>query len=98
MRYEPPSAEQVEKLKKELGMDGNQIADLFGVSDRRAFRRYTAKDAKNKRQISAYMLFFAMSRLELSDEAIERILARMRKVGATIDLSASAGDSEQSQR
>jgi hypothetical protein len=98
MHYEPPNSEQIEALKKELGMDGNQMADLFGVADRRAFRRYTAKDAKdkNKRQISAYMLFFAMARLELSAEAIDRILARMRQAGATIDLD-TAGDQESSQ-
>lgn len=98
MHYEPPSAEQVEQLKKSLEMDGKEIADLFGISDRRAFRRYTARDAKdkNKRQISAYMLFFAMARLELSAEAIERILARMRQAGATIDLD-TAGEPPQSQ-
>ena len=97
MHYEPPTPEQIEALKKTLGMDGNQMADLFGIADRRAFRRYTARNGKdeNKRQISAYMLFFAMARIELSDEAIERILARMRQAGATIDLSASAGDSQQ---
>lgn len=97
MHYEPPSADQVEQMKKDLGMDGNQIADLFGVADRRAFRRYTSKSplGKNRREISAYMLFFAMARLELSAEAIERILARMRRAGATIDLSAPVGEQEQ---
>jgi hypothetical protein len=96
MHYEPPSAEQIEALKKELGMDGNQIADLFGVADRRAFRRYTSKSPieKNRREISAYMLFFAMARLELDKETTDRILDRMRKVGAVIDL-ASTGDSSQ---
>lgn len=95
MHYEPPSAEQVEALKKELGMDGNQIADLFGVSDRRAFRRYTSKsdNPKNTREISAYMLFFAMARLELDRETLDRILARMRKAGAVIDLD-TAGESQ----
>jgi hypothetical protein len=88
MHYEPPSAEQIESLKKSLGMDGSQIADLFGVADRRAFRRYTSRSPidRNRREISAYMLFFAMARLELDAETIERIMNRMREVGAIIDL------------
>jgi hypothetical protein len=90
MRYTPPAPEDVEHLKKELGLNGTQMAELFGVADPRAFRRYTSKSdqPKNKREISAYMLFFAMARLELSAEAIERILARMRRAGATVDLTA----------
>jgi hypothetical protein len=36
------------------------------------------------------MLFFAMARLELSPEMIDRILDRMRRVGATIDLNADS--------
>jgi hypothetical protein len=32
------------------------------------------------------MLFFAMARLELDAETIERIMNRMREVGAIIDL------------
>lgn len=96
MQYEAPSAEDIERLKKELGYDGTKMADLFGVAGNRAFRRYTSKsdDPKNKREVSAHMLFFAMARLELSAEAIERILARMRRAGATIDLDI-AGEQEQ---
>lgn len=97
MHYEAPTPDNVERLKQELGLNGTQMAHLFGVADPRAFRRYTSKSPmeKNRREISAYMLFFAMARLELSDEAIERILSRMRKAGATIDLSAPAGEPEQ---
>lgn len=96
MRYTAPTPEDIESLKKELGMDGNQMADLFAVADRRAFRRYTSRSTidKNRREISAYMLFFAMARLELDQETLDRILARMRKAGAAIDLD-STGDSSQ---
>lgn len=96
MQYTPPTPDDVERLKKELGLDGTQMAELFGVADPRAFRRYTSKSPieKNRREISAYMLFFAMARLELSAEAIERILARMRRAGAAIDLE-SAGEQAQ---
>jgi len=90
MHYKPPQPEDVERLKKELGLNSTQMAELFGVVGDRAFRRYTSKSPieKNKREISAYMLFFAMARLELSAEVIEKILARMRHAGATIDLTA----------
>jgi hypothetical protein len=100
MHYKAPTPEDIERLKKELAYDGTQMAALFGVADRRAFRRYTSKSPmdKNKREISAHMLFFAMARLELSAECIERIIDRMRRTGAEIALDdptkspARAGD------
>lgn len=97
MQYKAPSAEDVERLKKELGYDGTQMAELFGVADSRAFRRYTSKSTieKNKREISAYMLFFAMARLELSADLIDRVLARMRATGAVIDLKSEPDNEEQ---
>jgi hypothetical protein len=101
MLYKPPQPEDVERLKKELNLDGTQMAELFGVAGNRAFRRYTSKsdDPKNKREVGIHMLFFAMARLELSAEVIEKILARMRQAGATVDLTATdspapAGESE----
>jgi hypothetical protein len=97
MHYKPPRPEDIERLKTELGLNGTQMAKLFGVAGDRAFRRYTSRSdtARNKRELGAYMLFFAMARLELSAEVIERILARMRRVGASIDLSEDAGEPEQ---
>jgi hypothetical protein len=89
MHYKPPKPADVERLKLQLGYDGAKMADLFGVAGSRAFRRYTSPSGSNQREISAHMLFFAMARLELSDEAIERILSRMRQAGATIDLDAA---------
>ncbi|ASW00126.1 transcriptional regulator [Paraburkholderia aromaticivorans] len=99
MHYKPPQPEDIERLKKELGLDGAQMAELFGVAGNRAFRRYTSKsdDTKNKRELGAHMLFFAMARLELDAQTIERVLQRMRRVGATIDLNpdSPAPDGEQ---
>jgi hypothetical protein len=92
MHYKPPQPEDIERLKKELALDGTQMAELFGVAGNRAFRRYTSKsdDTKNKRELGAHMLFFAMARLELDAQTIERVLQRMRRVGATIDLNADS--------
>jgi hypothetical protein len=94
MHYKAPTADDVERLKKELGKDGSEMAELFGVAGNRAFRRYTSKsdDPKNKRELGMHMLFFAMARLVLPPEDIERVLARMRKAGATVDLSETTGE------
>lgn len=66
------------------------MAELFGVSTGRQWRRYTsnADDAANHRDMSLQMLFFAMARLELDADTLERILDRMRQCGASVDLSA----------
>lgn len=90
MHYKPPLPEDIERLKTELGMTGTQMAELFGVAGDRAFRRYTSKSdsTKNKRDLGAYMLFFAMARLVLKPKDIEAVLAKMREAGAEIDLNA----------
>ncbi|CAG4889247.1 XRE family transcriptional regulator [Paraburkholderia gardini] len=96
MHYKPPTPDDLERLRTRLGKSSGGMAELFGVANGRQFRRYLSANENNKRDVSAYMLFFAMARLELSAEAIERILARMRQAGAKIDLSAEGGESEPS--
>ena len=100
MHYKAPTAADIERVKKDLGLDGTQMAKLFGVADRRAFRRYTSTSTESRREMSAHMLFFAMARLELSAECIERILDRMRRSGAEIavdDFAKSRADVGESQ-
>ena len=94
MKYKPPSAEDLQRLKDELRLPSVKMAELFGLSSGRHWRYYTEKNSDRK--ISAQTLFFGLARDELSAEAIERILARMRQAGATIDLE-SAGEPPQSQ-
>jgi hypothetical protein len=84
MRYIPPTPGDLEKLKQELELSSAQMADLFGVQGGRQWRKYTG--GETPREISPHILFFAMARLELDAEAIERVLARMRSVGASIEL------------
>ncbi|MCY1271596.1 hypothetical protein D9M68_222980 [compost metagenome] len=84
MKYTPPTPTDLERLKQELQLSSAQMADLFGVQGGRQWRKYTGGEAP--REISPHILFFAMARLELDDAAIERVLTRMRRVGATIDL------------
>lgn len=82
MLYSPPSAESLAKFKEELGLSSAQMANLFGVSDGRQWRKYTGGD----RDMSAQILFFAMARLELTPQEFERVLNRMRSVGASIEV------------
>jgi hypothetical protein len=95
MNYTPPKPEDLERLKGELQYSSADMANLFGVTTGRQWRRYTSKntEAGVHREMSAHMLFFAMARLELTSKEIDRVLSRMRKVGAQIDLSPS-GESE----
>ncbi|KVN17905.1 MULTISPECIES: hypothetical protein [unclassified Burkholderia] len=85
MRYEPPTPKDLEQLKHDLQFSSAQMADLFGVQGGRQWRKYTG--GEEPRDISPHILFFAAARLELSPADIERVLARMRSIGATIDLN-----------
>lgn len=85
MRYTPPTPQDLERLKQELKLSSAQMADLFGVQGGRQWRKYTG--GETPREISPHILFFAMARLELDVEAIERVLERMRAAGAEIDLA-----------
>lgn len=91
MQYTPPTTKQLADLKQELGLTGKQMAELFGLAGDHQWRKYTG--GQQPREVSPQMLFYAMARLELDDKTIERILARMRQAGATIDL-AHAGEPE----
>jgi hypothetical protein len=94
MHYTPPTPEDLDRLKDELGYSSAQMADLFGVANGRQWRRYTSKSdgLANHRDMGLHMLFFAMARLQLSPEVIEAIVQRMRSAGAAVDLSVPDGD------
>lgn len=94
MRYTAPSTEALARLKAKLGYTGSQMAELFGVSSDKQFRKYTG--GHTPRELSPHMLFFAMARLTLKQKDIETVLAKMREIGAVIDLE-SAGEPESSQ-
>jgi hypothetical protein len=94
MQYLPPTPEDLDRLKTDLGFSSSQMAELFGLATGRQWRRYTsqADDPKNRRDMGMHMLFFAVARLELSAAELDRVLTRMRRAGASIDLSESAGE------
>jgi hypothetical protein len=85
MHYLPPSTEDLARLKADLGYTGSQMAELFGVSSDKQWRKYTG--GQEPREVSPHMLFFAMARLVLKQKDIESVLNRMRQVGAKVDLA-----------
>jgi len=93
MRYSPPKATDLQTLKNDLQRTGEEMADLFGVAGGQQWRKYTG--GAQPREMAPQMLFFAAARLALSEDELERVLARMRSIGAEIDLSADAASSDQ---
>ncbi|ASW00507.1 transcriptional regulator [Paraburkholderia aromaticivorans] len=84
MNYTPPTPEELLKLKSELGKSSTEMAELFGVSTGRQWRKYTS--STEQRDMGMHMLFFAVAQLELDPEAMERVFARMRAIGATVEI------------
>ncbi|WP_459614342.1 XRE family transcriptional regulator [Bordetella sp. 2513F-2] len=81
--YSPPTTEQLDAFKAELGFTGAQMAELFALGGSHQWRKYTG--GQSPRAMSVQMLFFGCAMLELPPEQIERVLARMRAAGAQFD-------------
>ena len=84
-QYTPPSPEDMERLKLELGKSSTEMAELFGVSSGRQWRKYMSTDSSNMRDMGMHMLFFAAAHLELDQPTLNRIIDRMRAMGARIE-------------
>ncbi len=80
--YSPPTTEDLIKLKQELGFTGEQMADLAGVSGNNQWRKYTG--GKMPRVVSLHILFYIATQLTLSEDDLNRILAKMREIGANV--------------
>ncbi|EYU16218.1 XRE family transcriptional regulator [Photorhabdus noenieputensis] len=80
--YSPPTTEDLIKLKEELGFTGEQMADLAGVSGNNQWRKYTG--GKMPRVISSHILFYIATQLTLSEDDLNRILVKMREIGANV--------------
>ncbi|AJY12178.1 MULTISPECIES: hypothetical protein [Burkholderia] len=85
MDYTPPKAQDLQRLKEELGRTGEQMAELFGVAGGQQWRKYTGGAAP--RELSPHILFFGAARLALNDEEFARVLRKMRAIGAEIDVA-----------
>jgi hypothetical protein len=86
IKYTPPSPADLAALKNTLGLTGKQMAELAWLAGDQHWRKYTNPNADNSRQMSAQMLFTMAAQLELDATTMDRILDRMRAMGATIEL------------
>lgn len=81
--YTPPTPEDLQRLKDELGYSGEQMASLASVAGGSQWRKYTG--GADPRAVNIHMLFFIAARLALTPAELERVVAKMRDMGADID-------------
>ncbi|EMX9222867.1 XRE family transcriptional regulator [Citrobacter koseri] len=80
--YAPPTSEDLNQLKEQLGYTGTQMADLAGVASNSQWRKYTG--GESPRAMSPHILFFIAAQLTLSDKDLALVINKMREIGATI--------------
>lgn len=88
MRYRPPQPHDLRRLKQDLSRTGKSMATLFGLADDHQWRKYTG--GSHPREMAPQMLFFGAAQLALSPDELERVFARMRAIGAEVDLLGAA--------
>ncbi|UTV56511.1 XRE family transcriptional regulator [Burkholderia arboris] len=88
MQYTSPKAQDLQRLKEELGRTGEQMAELFGVAGGQQWRKYTG--GADPRELSPHILFFGAARLVLPEQQLALVLEKMRELGAKIDLAKPA--------
>ncbi|HFD3847806.1 TPA: XRE family transcriptional regulator [Serratia marcescens] len=80
--YTPPTPEDLERLKSELGYTGNQMADLAGVASNSQWRKYTG--GAEPRAMSPHILFFIAAQLSLNDKDLQLVIDEMKRIGASL--------------
>ena len=83
MTYTPATTDDLRRLKDELGFTGEQMAELFGLAGGQQWRKYTG--GQEPREMTPQMLFFAAARLELEGDVLDRVVERMRAMGAQVE-------------
>ncbi len=80
--YIPPSPEDLNELKDSLAYTGTQMADLAGVASNSQWRKYTG--GESPRAMSPHILFYMAAQLALSNEELDKVVAKMIEIGASI--------------
>lgn len=80
--YTPPTPDDLNHLKEQLGYTGTQMADLAGVASNSQWRKYTG--GESPRAMSPHILFFVAAQLVLNEQELTSILDKMRDIGADI--------------
>lgn len=78
--YSPPTTDDLNRLKDALGYTGNQMADLAGVASNSQWRKYTG--GESPRAMSPHILFYMAAQLALTDDELNRVVAKMHEIGA----------------
>ncbi|HEL8023174.1 TPA: helix-turn-helix transcriptional regulator [Escherichia coli] len=81
--YTPPTPEDLNQLKENLGYTGTQMADLAGVASNSQWRKYTG--GASPRALSPHILFYMAAQLSLSRDELDKIIARMQEAGAVVN-------------
>ncbi|ELY1197706.1 XRE family transcriptional regulator [Salmonella enterica] len=81
--YIPPRANKLADLKCQLNYTGNKMAELAGVTNNNQWRKYTG--GEEPRAMNQHMLFFIAAQLSLSNDDLDKILKKMRDIGADFD-------------
>ncbi|CAI8990281.1 Transcriptional regulator [Pseudomonas sp. IT-196MI5] len=82
--YGPPTAEDLARLKIELGFTSPQMADLAGLGKGSQWRKYTGRT--EDRVMGMHMHFYMAALLTLSEDELSRVVATMRAQGADVEL------------
>lgn len=82
MRYSPPSAADLRKLKDSLDKTSEEMAELFALAGGQQWRKYTG--GESPRVMGEDRLFYAAARLALSDDELQRVYNKMREIGADL--------------
>ncbi|WP_312269408.1 XRE family transcriptional regulator [Pseudescherichia sp.] len=78
--YTPPTPNDLNRLKDDLGYTGNQMADLAGVASNSQWRKYTG--GETPRAMSPHILFYMAAQLALSNDDLQRVIKKMQDIGA----------------
>ncbi|MFD2755657.1 hypothetical protein [Comamonas terrae] len=89
IKYVPPTPEDLNRLKAQLGYSGEQMAELASVSGGQQWRKYTG--GATPRDLGMHILFFMAARLVLPPEQLQAIADKMAEIGAEVDGTALAG-------
>ncbi|EML9987798.1 helix-turn-helix transcriptional regulator [Citrobacter amalonaticus] len=81
--YTPPTPDDLNRLKEQLGYTGTQMADLAGVASNSQWRKYTG--GESPRAMSPHILFFMAAQLALTDGELTTVLNKMQEIGATLE-------------
>jgi hypothetical protein len=87
--YAPPTPHDLEALKESLQQTGRGMASLAALAGDNQWRKYTG--GKQPRAVSVQMAFFIAARLELDEAQLEKVYARMSKIGCDLELGEALG-------